>query len=87
MLFMIVIFLILVGLLIGYMAGPLWGDDRPYGLSGDLGISSAVSLVVGLLDWFVIPALGFSQRLTYLGVAVEPAICSFLVLWLLRRKK
>jgi hypothetical protein len=40
--------------------------------------------VIGLLDWFVIPAMGFSDTMKYLGVAIEPAVGALLVLWIIR---
>jgi hypothetical protein len=39
------------------------------------------------MDWYVIPAMGFSDTLKYIGVATEPAIGALLVLWLIRRAR
>jgi len=44
-------------------------------------------VVIGLIDWFVIPAMGFSNTMKYLGVALEPALGALLVLWIIRRAK
>jgi uncharacterized membrane protein YeaQ/YmgE (transglycosylase-associated protein family) len=79
-------FLILIGVLIGYMAGPIWGDKRPFGMWGDMAISLATTIVVGLLDWFLVPAIGFSLTTRNLAIVFEPALGALLVLWVVRKK-
>jgi uncharacterized membrane protein YeaQ/YmgE (transglycosylase-associated protein family) len=79
--------MVLVGLLMGYLAGLIWKDNRPIGVSGDY-IAAVISTVaVGLLDWFVIPAMGFSEAMKWLGVALEPAASALIVLWIIRKAK
>ena len=82
----LVVFLFVVSVLMGWLAGLIWKSERPYGLIGDLGISLVTTFAVGLLDWFLIPALGFSNNLKYMGVAIEPAIGALLVLWIVRKR-
>ena len=82
----LVVFLFVVSLLMGWLAGLIWKSERPYGLLGDLGISLVTTFAVGLMDWFLIPALGFSNNLKYMGVAIEPAIGALLVLWIVRKR-
>ncbi|MAT45686.1 MAG: GlsB/YeaQ/YmgE family stress response membrane protein [Anaerolineaceae bacterium] len=79
-------FLVIVGLLMGYLAGVIWKQERPLGMNGDLGIGVLVTLLIGFLDWFLIPALGFSNDLKYLAVAIEPAIGALIVLWIIRKR-
>lgn len=83
----LVLAMVVVGLLGGFLAGLIWKDNRPYGVNGDYIISVAVAIVVGLLDFFVIPAMGFSETLKWIGVAVEPLGSALLVLWLVRYAK
>ena len=80
----LVIIMIVVGLVMGALAGPIWKGKRPLGTTADYAISVIVAVIVGLLDWFVIPAMGFSDTMKYLGVAFEPAICALLALWVVR---
>ena len=88
MLFVIlVVAMILVGLLMGWIAGFIWKDNRPIGVRGDYIAAVITAIVVGLLDWFVIPAMGFSEGLRNLGVALEPAISALIVLWIIRAAK
>jgi uncharacterized membrane protein YeaQ/YmgE (transglycosylase-associated protein family) len=79
--------LILVGLLIGYIAGLIWKDNRPVGVQGDYLAAIITAVAVGLLDYYVIPAMGFSNTMRWLGVAFEPALGALLVLWVIRKAK
>jgi uncharacterized membrane protein YeaQ/YmgE (transglycosylase-associated protein family) len=83
----LVVAMVVVGLLMGWVAGLIWKDNRPYGVRGDYIAAVITAIVVGLLDWFVIPAMGFSDTMRNLGVAMEPALGALLVLWLIRRAK
>ena len=83
----LVVAMIAVGLLMGWVAGLIWKDNRPIGVRGDYIASVITAVVVGLIDWFVIPALGFSDNLRNLGVATEPALGALLVLWIIRKAK
>jgi uncharacterized membrane protein YeaQ/YmgE (transglycosylase-associated protein family) len=80
----LVIVMLVVGLIIGWIGGLIWKDKRPIGVAGDYIAAVISALVIGLIDWFVIPALGFSDSIKYLGVAIEPAVGALLVLWVIR---
>jgi uncharacterized membrane protein YeaQ/YmgE (transglycosylase-associated protein family) len=83
----LIVAMIVVGLIIGWLAGPIWKNKRPIGVRGDYIASVITAVVVGLLDWYVIPAMGFSDSLRNLGVAMEPALGALLVLWIIRQAK
>jgi len=76
--------MIIVGLIIGWLAGPIWKNKRPVGLQGDYIAAIITAIVIGLLDWYVIPAIGFSDSLRNLAVAMEPFLGALLVLWIIR---
>jgi uncharacterized membrane protein YeaQ/YmgE (transglycosylase-associated protein family) len=80
----LVIVMLVVGLIIGWIGGLIWKDKRPTGVTGDYIAAVITAIAVGLLDWFVIPAIGFSDTMKYLGVAIEPAVGALLVLWVIR---
>jgi uncharacterized membrane protein YeaQ/YmgE (transglycosylase-associated protein family) len=80
----LVIVMLVVGLIIGWIGGLIWKDKRPIGVAGDYIAAVISALVIGLIDWFVIPAMGFSDSIKYLGVAIEPAVGALLVLWVIR---
>jgi uncharacterized membrane protein YeaQ/YmgE (transglycosylase-associated protein family) len=79
--------MIVVGLIVGAVAGPIWKNKRPIGVAGDYLAAVASAVAIGLIDWYVIPAMGFSQTMKYLGVALEPALGALLVLWAIRAAK
>lgn len=79
--------MIVVGALIGVLAGVIWKDGRPLGVPGDYYVSILTTVVVGLIDWYVIPAMGFSDSLRNLGVALEPPLAALVVLWILKRAR
>lgn len=79
--------MIVVGLIVGWLAGPIWKNKRPIGVRGDYIASIITAVVVGLMDWYVIPTMGFSITLRNLGVAMEPALGALLVLWIIRAAK
>lgn len=79
--------MIVVGLVVGYIAGLIWKGKRPIGLKGDYIVAVLSAIVIGLLDWFVIPAMGFSQTIKLIGVALEPPLGALAVLWVIRIAK
>ena len=79
--------MVLVGLLMGFVAGLIWKNNRPIGVGGDYVVSIIAAVIMGLIDWYVIPAMGFSETMKWLGILFEPALTSLLVLWLIRVAK
>jgi uncharacterized membrane protein YeaQ/YmgE (transglycosylase-associated protein family) len=79
--------MILVGLLMGYLAGLIWKENRPIGVQGDYIAAVISTVVIGLLDWYIIPAMGFSNTMRNLGVIFEPALGALLVLWVIRKAR
>ena len=83
----VVIAMIFAGLIAGYLAGLIWKDDRPIGIQGDYIAAIITTIVIGLLDWYVIPAMGFSETLKYIGIVSEPLLGALAVLWIIRKAK
>lgn len=83
----LLVVMVVVGLLMGWVAGLIWKENRPIGVQGDYVVAVVTAVLVGLLDWYVIPAMGFSQSLVYLGLALEPALGALAVLWIIRKAK
>jgi uncharacterized membrane protein YeaQ/YmgE (transglycosylase-associated protein family) len=81
------VLILIVGLLVGWVGGFLWKGKRPIGVRGDYLAAVITAVAVGLMDWFVIPAMGFSENLKYLGVALEPALGALIVLWIIRQAR
>ena len=83
----VILAMILVGLLIGFLAGLIWKEGRPVGVSGDYLVAVISAVVIGLMDWYIIPAMGFSETLKWLGIIFEPALGALAILWLIRVAK
>ncbi len=81
----LVVAMIAVGAVLGWLADKIFKGDRPKGVQGDILAAILTTVIVGLLDWFVIPLMGFSSTMKLLGVIFEPALGAVLVLWLMRR--
>jgi len=79
--------MILVGLLVGYLAGYIWKDNRPIGVQGDYIAAVISAVVMGFIDWYVIPAMGFSPTMRLLGVILEPPLTALFVLWIIRKAR
>jgi uncharacterized membrane protein YeaQ/YmgE (transglycosylase-associated protein family) len=76
--------IVVVGIIIGFVAGLIWKEERPIGVKGDYLVAVISTVVIGLIDWFVIPAMGFSDTIKWLGILLEPALGALLVLWIIR---
>lgn len=83
----VVLAMVLVGLLIGFIAGLIWKDNRPIGVRGDYIVAILSAIVFGLIDWYLIPAMGFSETMKWLGILFEPALGALAILWLIRVAK
>ena len=79
--------MIVVGLIVGFIAGLIWKENRPIGVRGDYLVAILSAIVIGLLDWLVIPAMGFSDTMKLIGVALEPPLGALAILWLIRYAK
>jgi uncharacterized membrane protein YeaQ/YmgE (transglycosylase-associated protein family) len=83
----VIVAMIVVGLIIGALAGVIWKDNRPIGVAGDYIVAVISTVVIGLIDWYVIPAMGFSDTIKFIGILFEPALGALLVLWIIRKAK
>jgi uncharacterized membrane protein YeaQ/YmgE (transglycosylase-associated protein family) len=76
-----------VGALIGFLAGLIWKENRPIGVRGDYIASILAAIIMGFVDWYLIPAMGFGDTIRWVGVILEPPLGSLLVLWIIRKAK
>ena len=83
----LLIAMVLVGLLMGAIGSLIWKENKPLGAAGDYIVAIISAIVIGLMDWYVIPKMGFSNTIKYLGVVTEPALGALFVLWLVRKVK
>jgi len=79
--------MVVVGLVMTYVSKLIWKDALPVDMPTAYIIGVVTAVAVGFVDWFVIPAMGFSDTLKYLGAATEPALSVPLVLWIIKKAK
>ncbi len=79
--------MVVVGLIVGYVAGLIWKEDRPIGVKGDYVVAVITAVLTGLLDYVLIPAMGFSDTIALVGLIFEPPLMALAVLWLIRKAK
>lgn len=83
----ILLAMVVVGIIMGVIAGLIWKDNRPIGVWGDYIVAVISTIVIGLMDWYIIPAMGFSTTLRDIALFFEPALGALLILWLIRRAR
>jgi len=83
----LVVAMIIVGLMVAALAPKIFKGEAPYGIRADYIASVIAAVVMGFLDWYLIPMIIDSETLKFIGVALEPLFTSVLVLWLMRKAK
>jgi uncharacterized membrane protein YeaQ/YmgE (transglycosylase-associated protein family) len=78
---------VVLGLLCGWLAGVVWKKPRPFGMGGDLIAGLLTVIIVGLADWFLVPAIGIHGISVLIIAILEPVIGAFIVFWLMRLYK
>ena len=84
---LLLVAMLVVGLIMTYVSKLIWKDTLPLSMPGAYIVGVVTAIVVGLLDWVVIPAMGFSDTLKFVGVALEPALSVPLVMWIIKKAK
>jgi len=81
------VLLAVVGIVTGLLASVVTRGEPPYGVLGDVVAATLVMVIVGLVEWAVMPGLGFTGWIRLAGTFGDPWALAILVLWLLRRSK
>ena len=83
----LIVAMVIVGGIMTFVSTLIWKDGLPVGMPGAYFVGIITAIVVGLLDWVVIPAMGFSDTLKFIGVALEPALCVPIVFWVIKKAR
>ena len=75
---------IVIGVLVGALADPIWKGRRPYGEIADYIVAIIVTVVTGLLDWYVLPLIGIKGTFKFVIAVIEPALVALFALWIMR---
>jgi uncharacterized membrane protein YeaQ/YmgE (transglycosylase-associated protein family) len=81
--------IVLVGsILVGWLVPMVFKSERPYGLAGDIIIPTIVGIVYAFVIFqYIVPMVGLSGWLAFIGTAVESISVAAIVLWILRKIK
>jgi hypothetical protein len=79
--------MVVVGVIMTYVSKLIWKDELPVAMPNAYLVGVVTTIVVGLLDWVVIPAMGFSDTLKYIGIALEPALSVPIVFWIIKKAR
>lgn len=75
---------IVIGLLIGAAADPIWKGYRPFGATMDYVIAIVTTILVGLADWYILPLINIEGALRFVAALLEPPLGAILALWVMR---
>jgi uncharacterized membrane protein YeaQ/YmgE (transglycosylase-associated protein family) len=76
---------IVLGVIGGALADPIWKGRRPYGEAADYLVGVITAVGTGLLDWVILPLIGIEGTLLFVIAVIEPALAVLVVLWVMRR--
>ncbi len=86
-LLILIVAMVVVGLIMGAVAGLIWKENLPLSVQGIYVVAVITAVITGLLDWYVIPAMGFSDTIKWIGIATEPALAVLAVIWIIKKAK
>jgi uncharacterized membrane protein YeaQ/YmgE (transglycosylase-associated protein family) len=75
---------IVIGVLAGALADPIWKGRRPYGEVADYIVAIIATVVTGLADWYVLPLIGITGTFKFVIAVIEPALVALVALWIMR---
>ncbi len=81
--------IVLVGsILAGWLVPMAFKSERPYGLAGDIIIPTIVGVLYAFIIYqYIVPMVGLTGWLAFIGTAGESIAMAALTLWILRKVK
>lgn len=81
--------IVLVGsVLAGWLIPMAFKSDRPYGLPGDIIIPTIVGVLYAFIIYqYIVPMVGLTGWLAFIGTAIESIGMAAVTLWILRKIK
>ena len=81
--------IVLVGsILAGWLVPMDFKSERPYGLAGDIIIPTIVGVLYAFIIYqYVVPMVGLTGWLAFIGTAAESIAMAAVTLWILRKIK
>ena len=80
---------VILGLGLSIWAGSLWKGYRPYGETVDHIVAVVSCILIGLMDWYLVPMImpDASKLIVFLAAILEPAVGVLLIFWIMRKIK
>ena len=81
--------IVLVGsILVGWLLPMAFKSERPYGTAGDIIIPTIVGVLYAFIIYqYIVPMVGLTGWLAFIGTAVESSAMAAITLWILRKIK
>ncbi|HBH35167.1 MAG TPA: hypothetical protein DDW45_01795 [Gammaproteobacteria bacterium] len=81
--------IVLVGsILVGWLVPMAFKSERPYGIAGDIIIPTIVGVLYAFIIYqYIVPMVGLTGWLAFIGTAAESIAMAALTLWILRKIK
>jgi uncharacterized membrane protein YeaQ/YmgE (transglycosylase-associated protein family) len=81
--------IVLVGsILAGWLVPMAFKSERPYGLAGDIIIPTIVGVLYAFIIYqYIVPMVGLTGWLAFIGTAAESIAMAAVTLWILRKIK
>ena len=78
---------VVLGLIVGMVAGMIWKGGKPYGEVGDYAIAVVATVLMGLGVWYIVPLVMEGDLIRFIAAVTEPPLMALFVLWLVRKLK
>lgn len=75
---------IIIGVLIAALAPNIFKGERPYSETADYIVSIVATVITGLGDWYILPAINIEGALRFVAALIEPPLAALVVLWVMR---
>jgi uncharacterized membrane protein YeaQ/YmgE (transglycosylase-associated protein family) len=82
--FLVTGIMLVYGVVIGFIAGLIWKENKPIGVKGDYIVAVVSCVVFGLGEWYLLPMLNFGKTIQLLGTFLEAPGIALAILWLIR---
>jgi uncharacterized membrane protein YeaQ/YmgE (transglycosylase-associated protein family) len=75
---------VVIGVLIAALAPNIFKGERPYGDTTDYIVAIVATVITGLGDWYILPAINIEGALRFVAALIEPPLAALVVLWVMR---
>ncbi len=74
----------LIGLVVGALASVVSSGEPPYGLTVDIAVAVAVTVVTGVINYYILRFAEVGGLVAFIIMVLDPLVSAVVFLWLLR---